>query len=264
VARRTRAALAVLAAMLPATAEANSGIGLLVHATPAMIVALPVAILLESPVLARGLRVPFRRALGLSSLANVISTLIGFVGALGLDFILLAFIGSSGSSGGRGVMLVALVPMFFITWWLEAWLVAANCREASRRRATLSTLAANGVSYTIMAIGVLAWAPQHGGLPREHIVEALMEMQVPKLDAAETFQKTGRFGPPRELPARARSLKALRVEADGSVVGTLAGGRLPELEGKSIRLRPRIENGAIVEWQCSAQIPGKYLPANCR
>ena len=81
---------------------------------PSLIAALVPAILVEAPVLARYLRVPMRRALWISTQANLFSTLVGGLIALASNFVLPMWTDFS-----REAVLVSLVPMLFITWWLE-------------------------------------------------------------------------------------------------------------------------------------------------
>lgn len=261
--RPSVAGFAALAAALPAAAEANSGIGLFVHATPAMVIALPLAIFIEAPVLARGFGVSFKRSLALSASANVVSTLLGVFIAFALDLAILAPLGSSGLPGGRGPMLVSLLPMFFVTWWIEARVVRAQVKDAALRVGRF-TFAANALTYALMAVGVWAWAPPWEGSVRERMLGAFNDIGVAKVEVAEQFQKEGHFGPARQLSARSPLLRSLRIESNGRIVAVVVAPRLPDLDGKSIFVQPRIEGGRIVEWQCTSDGPGKYLPAYCR
>jgi len=77
-------------------AHANVGIGYFMPALPFVLVALVPAILVEACVLAPLLPVPLRRALRLSSIANLQSTLVGFVLGLSLDAALVGLTGSMG------------------------------------------------------------------------------------------------------------------------------------------------------------------------
>lgn len=259
------ALLAVLAATAALPAHANTGIGLLVMWIPAAIAALIPAILVEAAIFTRLLAQKLDRALWISTVANVASTLAGAVIAILVDIALFWSTGSSGAEWGRAPLLIALVPMFFVTWWLETKVVRRMQPAESKALARRASLVANLVTYAGMAIGVfLLVAPAGGSVNRVHISEVLAAMGVAKADIAEQFQANKTWPAPRNYePGRyARSLSA---DANGRIVVVLSFPGSPDGDGKHIVYEPRVEKGIIVEWRCSSpDLAPKYLPAACR
>lgn len=254
--------LVAVAASAPAVALANAGIGLL---SPSIFVTVPAlipAIAVEAVVLGRMLGVGIGRALWLSFLANLTSTVLGGAVAVALDMFLMG----GGPEPGRGVFLTSLVPMFFVSWWLERRVVRAMLPPDRMPRATRATLVANAVSYALMAIAVFLLVPvSMGGLTRSKVSAGIMALQAARTEIHENFTTQGVFPAPRSIAAGVPELRSLNLERDGRLVAVFSIPESPDADGRRVVLEPRVEGKRIVEWVCFApDMPRKYLPTHCR
>jgi len=248
------------AAAMPALA--NTGVGLMMHATPVMVVALVPAILIEAPILARFLKVSLRRGLWLSFVANLVSTFLGTV----IAFVASLVIPIGSMDVSREMTLVSLLPMLFVSWWLEAMMVR-NLEPPERAPSVRkATGVANAVTYALMAVGAAILVPAGDTVfSRWKLTEPINEMMVARTEVAEHFQRQREFPPPRTFPAKGKYVRSITLEAGGRVVLTLSFPGSPEADGKRIVHEPRVAGGEIVEWRChSPDMAAKYLPAACR
>jgi hypothetical protein len=248
------------AAFAACEAQANAGIGLLVLAVPVTIVALVPAIMVEAPILARMLTLSAGRAVGISAAANIVSTIAGAAIAIATAFIPLMY-----GEFMRETVLISLVPMFFVTWWIENLVVRRMLPAESKARSTRATGIANAVSYVAMAVGVaILVPPERSMFNRWRVTPAVLELTVAKTEVDEYFASHGTFPAPKSFPAQDKSVKSLALEADGRLVATLSFPGRPAGDGRHIVYEPVVVGGKITAWKCTSDIESKYLPAQCR
>jgi hypothetical protein len=161
------------------------------------------------------------------------------------------------------VVLAAMVPMFFITWWIERKVVVRMQPDA-RPLAKRATLVANAISYLALAVAVVVLWPEDSTLVRSKLTEVLNTMGVAKLEVSEEFEKRGRF--PATLPApRSKFLRSLTIEPSGRLVAVVSMPDRKEVDGKRIVMEPRLDGRRIAEWKCyTPDLEFKYLPTSCR
>lgn len=167
---------------------------------------------------------------------------------------------------GRELILAALVPMFFVSWYIE-WLVVLPRLAPDRKpRALRATFAANLLPYVLIVLAVLAFMSPAGQAATRHYVQwALLPFFDAKREVALHLQEKGAFPPPRALPTGGPNLSSLAIEGEGRIVAMLSFPASPDAHGKRVVLVPRVQGGQIIAWECSA--PGvhpKYLPTACR
>lgn len=275
---RWKAVGAAAVALAPCAAQANAGVGLFAVAIPFTLLALVPAILVEAPILSRMLRVSLKRGLWWSFLANLVSTVAGGILAIVADIAILAPTGSSGVTPNIATVLFALVPMFLLTWWIEAWIVrhlvqpsggggaSTPAGASSPKRATL---AANAASYALLALAVFLMPGMDPKFPRAdarwRIQEVLAELGAEKTRVAEHFAAHGRFPEPRELSPSSRYAASIRREGQGRLVAVIHYPGVEGLHGATMVLQPRLEAGGIAAWDCFSPRPAhKFMPASCR
>jgi hypothetical protein len=259
-------------AFLPAVAWANTGVGFLLLAVPAMILALVPVILVEAPVLSAILKLPFWPGISLSTSINIRSTLLGVLIALVVDFTLAMLSESSGMPPGRATMIASLIPMFFITWWIERRAVIRLLPDRAPGRVTLAALAANALSYLLLCFAI-AWLPYLRDLDRQDYRWQMSEVLVAGSgwrNAIEQYWTEQKRFPENAAdiglvsPVGIRRLGRISLEPGGRIVLTLAFPSDPEMDGKHVIMEPRAE-GQGLRWKCgSLDFPHRYLPASCR
>lgn len=268
-----RTVLAFVPALFPASAWANSGIGFMLVSVPAMVLTLIPAILIEAPVLSRMLALPLRRALDLSARANFRSTLLGALIALAVDLLLMGLGGGSGMPPHRGTLVLSLVPMFFLTWWIEHRAVAGTVPETPRKRVLLAVLMANAVSYFAL-FAVIAWTPLFIGYDRAGYREQLYST----VHVAQPWQRKVEeyWAKHKRLPghtadigveniAPRREIRSMSVQTGGVIVVELRFPGDPDIDGKRLIITPQVSGEAISGWQCRApELPRNYTPVTCR
>ena len=260
--------VAIVAAGWPAAAFANAGIGLLMHAFPATMLMLGPAILIEAPILARLLAIDLKHGLGLASAANVFSAVVGALIAFFADMVLFAATGSSGSPASRGALIGALVPMFFVTWWLESRY--AKRKLAGSTGTAKATLAANAASYAVLFAVSLSpvFAFLDRAEARNHLDEASRRLGH-LTDAVEEYWKLHRRFPATldeagRVPRESAFAGPPWIEPGGRLVVRVRSNTLPEINGRQIVLEPRVK-GDSIGWSCRLpQIPEEYWPHSCR
>jgi hypothetical protein len=267
------AGVAAVLSVVPGVAWANAGIGYLLPAAPALLLALLPVILIEAPVFAGILRLSFQAGLKLATSVNLRSTLLGFLFALVVDFGLIALgSGWMGPVPGRGPLLGALIPMFLFTLWIEDRAAARKHPELPRRRVALATLAANILSYVALAAVVIVtpifrFYDQMGY--RDNVYFASRAADRWTEAVAKHWRDHKRFPERTEdlgLPAlqERRGVGAIRLEPVGRIVLHLKFPADPELDGKRLIYEPRIV-GESLEWKCNApDLAPRYAPSSCR
>jgi hypothetical protein len=258
----------VLLALAPGIALANSGIGYFMVAVPLVAIALLPAIFLEAPVLWWRLKIPWRKALWLSFVANALSTLYGFILGIAFDFIVAAGTQTSGFPPSRGGAAVMLVPWFFLSWWIEHKLVAKRMPEVPRPTVRRATAYANLLTYILMMVAALAsplYPERDPTLSRARISEAVLTTSPLREAIAEFWKAQKRF--PRDLrelnftPTTGERF-TFSLEKEGRIVVRIAGTGDPAIDGKRIEMTPRADSASSLAWDCSSpDIEQKYLPA---
>ena len=261
---RRAAPLVAIAALAPALAHANAGIGFFTPAAMSLVLALIPVVIVEWVILRWRLSVGTGRAFRLALVANLASTLLGAVIGVALDLLLMAGTGMSGVSGPIGFT-VSLVLMFGISWWIERRTVASMSPAIPRPLVGRAVLVANLASYAMLVPAVFMLVPQETSFTdRSRMTEVLNAMSVEKRDVAEHHAKTGTFPPARTLEKpTTNTLRIVRTD-DGKVTGFIASRR-KELDGKAIVYEPEVRGRDIVAWRCYVpEAPLKYFPAACR
>jgi hypothetical protein len=249
-------------ALLPAMAYANAGIGLL---SPSLIITVPglvPAIVVEAIVYGRTLGMGLRSALVAAAIANVVSTAVGGGISIAFDVVLVG----GGPEPSTALFAGVLVPMFFLSWWIEAGLVRGQASPAARPRVTRAAGLANAITYAVMALVTLFVVPAPAEVPsRERMARTVELMFAARAEIAAHHERERVFPPARALPAEARFLRSLRRDADGRVVALFAFPARPDADGRSLVMAPRMQEGRIAGWDCyTPDMPFKYLPADCR
>lgn len=259
--------------LFPAAAWANVGIGYLFVSAPALLFALVPAIFVEAPVLAAILRVAFPRGLMLSVGANLRSTFFGIGIALVTDFLLMFLSGGSGLPPSRGSLMVSLVPMYFLTWWIEHRAIARKLPEAPRRQIVLATFAANTLSYVLLMVAI-GWTPMFKTYDQMGYRDRLywaVRAAVPLQSKVEEY-----WDQHKRLPERAADIGPASTEPrrDVGTVTLDAGGKIfvelkfpddPDLDRKQFILAPHVTEDKKIEWRCSAPgVPERFLPRACQ
>jgi hypothetical protein len=125
---------------------------------PVLLIGLIPVILIESLVLRRRLGLGWPRALGATAVANVVSTVVGIVGALILPLNMPYWGGAPLYLG----LLVLLVPLFFISWWVEypvarLLLRPISCQPAHLLRGMFDANLASYVAFPMIVGAYLAF-----------------------------------------------------------------------------------------------------------
>jgi hypothetical protein len=270
--RVNRILCAVALAAAPVTAHANVGIGYFMPALPLILLALAPAILVEACVLAPLLPVPLPRALRLSLIANLQSTLWGFVLGIAVDVALVALSGSMGPDPNRASMIAALVPMFFLTWRVEYKAIECRLTELSRWRVAAASGAANLVSYAAMIVCAWMLLPAHGSFElNRRVTEAILAGSGARVAVEGYYQSAGRLpksseeaGFPRDAAPSNKLVLSIEIKEKGVVLVRLAKNEYWP-EGGEIRLTPGVDaKTKTFKWTCRSTLPPKGLPVMCR
>lgn len=112
----------------------------------------------EAYELKRSLKVSAGRAVGVSGLANTVSTLLGTVAVLGTGWVLgsLDVIAQPQAGEGDIAVLIALVPCFFLSVWVETLIGSALLEQFPREQIRTVLVHANQLSYAMIAIVPIA------------------------------------------------------------------------------------------------------------
>ena len=263
-ARRARIVVALAAALAPAAAQANAGIGFFSPGALSILFGIVPVILVEGVVLRWKLPVGTGRAFVLALVANLASAILGAIIGFGLDLALIAASGASGFSGPVGFT-VSLVFMFGLSWWIEKQTVAGMSPAIPLPAVGSAVLVANVVTYAMLVVAVfLLVAQEEPYLDRARVTEVINVMRVERTAVIEHHASTGSFPPARTVERPTANTRRLVREADGRIVGVLASKR-PELDGKAIVHEPQVRGRDIVGWKCFVpEAPLKLMPAACR
>lgn len=249
---------------MPFAAHANTGVGFLILTIPVMVVGLVPVILIEAPVLSRVLKVKFLRGLWLSFLANLASTILGAIIGVAIDIPFILALGT-GFPPVFWVALAALVPMFFITWWIERRVVGRMQPPDTTLLVKRATLVANAISYAALAVAVVLFYPDDPLDTRSRLTEVIAAMTATKTYSSEEFEKYGYFRTDPPPAGVSKYVRSLDRERSGRIVAVISMPSRAEIDGKRIVMEPRLEGGKIVEWKCyTPDLDFKYLPAACR
>lgn len=259
-------------AAAPVTAHANAGIGYFMVAAPFVLVALLPAILIEACVLAPLLPVFLQRALALSFVANLQSSLLGIGLAVAVDVALMAASGSTGPEPTRASATVALIPMFFLTWRIEYRAIERRMTELKHRRVALATGTANLLSYAVMIAFVWMIMPEHGAMSvRARASEAFAISAGARLAVDDYYRSKGRLpqsgdeaGYPRNTAPVSEYMLAADIREKGVVSVKLSKSDYWP-EGGEISFTPAADGDAkALRWNCRSTLAPKFLPATCR
>ena len=148
--------LLVALVSLPRIAFADMILPIVVLAVPGMLILFIPITLLEGYVLKARLAVGFGRALWVSAVANLASTLVGLplahVALVGFSPVH-AFVGDGSAITSLSVM---LVPFFLGSLLVEYFVVRWMLRDADRRAVLIALLIGNVLSYLLVAGSLLA------------------------------------------------------------------------------------------------------------
>ena len=179
--------LVAAAFLFPLSAEANVGVPMLFVSWGAMLLALLPIIVIETCILSMQLGLSLGSSIKVAAIANGVSTLIGIPVAWFLLVLAQMFTGG-GSAYGLDTAwkkflavtwqapwlipyeddldwmvpsagLALLVPFFFASWWIEAWVVSYYVHIPGQVAVSHAVLIANQVTYGILALlglGLLA------------------------------------------------------------------------------------------------------------
>jgi hypothetical protein len=248
-------------------AYANAGIGFFIPVLPVLVLGFALIVPVEAFVLRPLLKVPLRVAFTLSFWANLRSTLWGLGLGIAIDVVLVMLTGSAGLEPSGPAAVIALIPLLFYTWWIEHRAIARRLTETSRGAIARASLAANLVSYALLGAGAWFIYPPYGTTnPRAHVSEAILSMAGLRTEVTEYWDAHRRFPTLAELrPLPPNDKFELSLGRDGEISVRILKYPRAALEGKRIRLKPVVENGALKAWRCgSSEIEPRYLPSSCR
>jgi hypothetical protein len=129
--------------------RANTGVPLLSNLVAYSWLLMVPIIGVEAYVLRKRLSLSLGRATGVASAANFTSALVGII-----VVVLLALVGAMESAGAMGdvTVLVGLVPMYFLTVWVETRVAAPMLSAVAREQVRAVLALANRFSYAMLAI----------------------------------------------------------------------------------------------------------------
>jgi len=269
-----RTLVGIFVGVYATSAYANSGIGFLLLGQTLMVLALLPVIPIEAFVLSFVLGIPIGRALTLSFVANLASTFIGAVIALGVDALLMMSTGSAGPEPTKLSASLVLLPCIVLSWLIEYRSIAKRAKEFSSSQVRNATGLANLISSA--GLIVFVWSSASGlsetgeMSPRVAVSEGLALASGVKAEIQEFYLEH------RRLPDDARALKMgppstkyeLTVHPGGRVQVKFNRPDLPDIHDKHVILAPTIESGYgfQMRWTCSSpNIENqRVLPADCR
>ena len=229
----------------------------------ALVVAVLVVVIpLEAAIFRKLLPLGFARALGLSLLANLPSTILGAMIWVALEA---APAGSLSLRIGTAGWAAAVAVLYVVTALLEFVVAKARLVEIRRPKVLRAVLGANAVSCVLLFGS--AWfvvAVHDSNALRKRVYEVLKAGSLAKVEAWEYFQANGRFRATRQEKPN-RHTRLVTTSDSGRVTAEVDYPSADDLHGKTVAWEPEIRNGKIVDWHCYVpEAPLKYFPAPCR
>lgn len=264
--RTCAAGVALVIAGAPGVAWANAGIPPLSYSLTVTVLLLIPVIAIEAVVLRRALALSVLRAVTLTTVANVLSTLAGIMVVFASFFVPLMV-----TRGARADLLTLLgfVPLFFVSWWVEAgfarWRLRDRAATDVRRAVSRANLASYGVLallVTVRLVGHLAGWPCVSPLLQDCYPTAVEAMREGNFAEANRLIRPGpelnlRGGPfgdtALHVAARHGAVESVRLllESGADVHPRNGFGETPLLSAASARENHRIvklllDHGAAV------------------
>jgi len=164
---------------VPSIANADTGVPIIFVTLPAMVIALVPIVIIEAYVMARHLKLSFKRILKAAIWGNILSTIAGIPIAWGILVAIEIFTGGDLNSPIRKFLavtlqapwpipyesylywmisaakLVLLVPFFFVSWWIENKVEKRILKDVQRAQLNIAVRNANLASYGLLAMIVL-------------------------------------------------------------------------------------------------------------
>lgn len=128
---------------------------------------------------------------------------------------------------------------------------------------SMAIIAAAGV---VAAVAIPAYEDY---TTRSEVSEGMLEAEPMKYAVAEFYQANGRFPDQEEFAemlateAYLYMLTDISIDSDSGML-TLFFSEYDFYDGHQVFLTPMVENGNFINWQCSADLADKWLPASCR
>lgn len=145
---------AILFCIWPLESQANVGLPLFLnYIFYSWLLVIPI-IGIEAYVLRKRLAVSIGRASGVASLANIASTIIGTGVVLAASLLLALGFAMTELRGAMAdiTVLIALIPCFFLSVWIEALVGSPLLKQVSRKNVRAVFFLANQFSYAMLAI----------------------------------------------------------------------------------------------------------------
>ncbi len=233
----------------PTSCQANAGIGLFLIVVPLIVITLPIVVIIEAIYMRYRLALTWRRAFGISTLANVISTLLGVVFGIGIDLALFVSTGSSGFEPTRIAASIILVPMFYLTIRIEYKVWRWRDKTLVERGLARSVLLAHVLSYALLYASV--WS--HGFFLDEETLSVKMRLYR-KIESLEPSQQmVADFAAQHHRLPRAGELKDVQLDRMGRLSLLLNEAALPQ--GSKVWITGELADDFSVHWHCSIQAP---------
>jgi len=249
-----------------ASAFANVPLFAIFQTIPLTLIALVPVIAVESWLCARMLKLDLRKAIKVTALGNIASTLVGAV-ITGIWIV---------TEPMWLVLLKLFAPFFLASWLVEFAVTKAMLKPIAARPILRATLAANALSYAILAllIGTGLWSMK---AQDEQTIRQLLYVELlissahnAERDAIQEFVvKNKRFptsftelDAPPAVKAKRPHTKAIELTRDGLRV-TFSAPEFPQIDNTSIEYSLAV-TGEQAKWTCkSGQIAVELLPRSC-
>jgi hypothetical protein len=248
------------------SAYANVPLFAVFQTVPLTLIALAPVIAVESWLCARMLKLALPEAIKVAAAGNIASTLVGVV-ITGLWIV---------TEPMWMVLLKLFAPFFLASWLVEFAVAKAMLKPLASRPIWRATLAANALSYAILAllIGTGLWslkAQDEQTIRQLLYVELLINSaHYAERNAIEEFvAKNKRF--PEHLAeldtlaagkAKRPHTKAIQLTQDGLRV-TFSAPEFPQIDNSSIEYSLALK-GERAKWTCRSEtIPVELLPRSC-
>ncbi|MFH0898640.1 MAG: hypothetical protein V1855_03610 [bacterium] len=177
--------ISVLLLIIPKIAMADAGVPMLLLTFPAMLIALIPIIVIEAVIISKFLKVGFKKAVGPSSVANILTTIIGFPLSWALLFGL-EYLATGGSCGpgfstiGKSIItvivesawicpreqafwlipvaaIICLVVAFFISVFYEYVVLKRYFKQCDKQQIKKTVWITNTVTYALLVVACLIY-----------------------------------------------------------------------------------------------------------